>query len=68
MGIVYLSGRDKQYRPIIVIDIYRIDLKNVNLCIIFTRMDFFSISLTIFWRHYAASTLFLSSTALYRAK
>jgi len=30
-GIIYISGRDKQYRPIIIINLYRVDLKIMSL-------------------------------------
>lgn len=30
-GLVYLSGRDKQFRPIIVVNVYRVDLKKMTI-------------------------------------
>jgi len=30
-GIIYISGRDKQYRPIIVVNVYKVDLKKTDM-------------------------------------
>lgn len=39
--MVYLHGRDSRYRPIIVLNVYRIDLKKVNEAAMIRGVTFF---------------------------